>query len=176
LTSSNPSVVGAPSGGLVAGQQSVGSYPITTNAVTAPTQVSLTRSVFGVTRTGILTVVPATAASEPDTVRVTSASWEAGHLRINATSTTRLAILNVLLASNHSSMMFTMYPAAQNGTYSVDRPWVFIPEHMISKVCEQEFHDFAYGFRPGRSAHQALQAFWNAAWRMKAGGSSRSIS
>src|SRR5690349_22517676 len=27
---------------------------------------------------------------------------------------------------------------------------------MISEVYEQEFRDFSYGFRPGRSAHQAL--------------------
>lgn len=40
---------------------------------------------------------------------------------------------------------------------------------VISEVYEQEFYDFSYGFRPGRSAHQALQAFRNAAWRMKGG-------
>ena len=28
---------------------------------------------------------------------------------------------------------------------------------VIGEVYEQEFHDFSYGFRPGRSAHQALQ-------------------
>lgn len=31
---------------------------------------------------------------------------------------------------------------------------------VISEVYEQEFYDFSYGFRPGRSSHQALQAFW----------------
>jgi RNA-directed DNA polymerase len=40
---------------------------------------------------------------------------------------------------------------------------------VISEVYEQEFHDFSYGFRPGRSAHQALQAIQNAAWRMAGG-------
>jgi len=40
---------------------------------------------------------------------------------------------------------------------------------VISEVYEQEFHDFSYGFRPGRSAHQALQAVRNASWRMKGG-------
>jgi group II intron reverse transcriptase/maturase len=40
---------------------------------------------------------------------------------------------------------------------------------VISEVYEQEFYDFSYGFRPGRSAHQALQAIQNAAWRMKGG-------
>ena len=40
---------------------------------------------------------------------------------------------------------------------------------VISEVYEQEFHDFSYGFRPGRSAHQALQAIRTAAWRMGGG-------
>jgi RNA-directed DNA polymerase len=40
---------------------------------------------------------------------------------------------------------------------------------VIGEVYEQEFHDFSYGFRPGRSAHQALQAIRNASWRMKGG-------
>jgi RNA-directed DNA polymerase len=40
---------------------------------------------------------------------------------------------------------------------------------VIGEVYEQEFHDFSYGFRPGRSPHQALRAVQNAAWRMKGG-------
>ena len=40
---------------------------------------------------------------------------------------------------------------------------------VIGEIYEQSFHDFSYGFRPGRSAHQALQAIRNAAWRMKGG-------
>jgi group II intron reverse transcriptase/maturase len=40
---------------------------------------------------------------------------------------------------------------------------------VIGEVYEQEFHDFSYGFRPGRSAHQALQAIRNASWRMEGG-------
>lgn len=40
---------------------------------------------------------------------------------------------------------------------------------VISEVYEQEFHDFSYGFRPGRSAHGALRAIQNASWRMKGG-------
>jgi RNA-directed DNA polymerase len=40
---------------------------------------------------------------------------------------------------------------------------------VIGEVYEQEFHDFSYGFRPGRSAHQALQSLRTAAWRMKGG-------
>jgi RNA-directed DNA polymerase len=40
---------------------------------------------------------------------------------------------------------------------------------VISEVYEQEFYDFSYGFRPGRSSHQALQALQHAAWKMKGG-------
>lgn len=40
---------------------------------------------------------------------------------------------------------------------------------VIGEVYEQEFHDFSYGFRPGRSQHDALRAIQNAAWRMKGG-------
>jgi RNA-directed DNA polymerase len=40
---------------------------------------------------------------------------------------------------------------------------------VIGEVYEQEFHDFSYGFRPGRSQHQALRAIQNAAWRMRGG-------
>jgi group II intron reverse transcriptase/maturase len=40
---------------------------------------------------------------------------------------------------------------------------------VIGEVYEQEFYDCSHGFRPGRSAHDALQAVRNAAWRMKGG-------
>ena len=40
---------------------------------------------------------------------------------------------------------------------------------VIGEIYEQEFYDFSYGFRPGRSAHQALQAIKDTAWRMKGG-------
>lgn len=40
---------------------------------------------------------------------------------------------------------------------------------VISEVYEQEFHDCSYGFRPGRSAHQMLQAFRNTSVHMAGG-------
>src|SRR5512143_2955551 len=40
---------------------------------------------------------------------------------------------------------------------------------VLEAVYEQEFHDCSYGFRPGRSAHQALQALWEALTEMKGG-------
>jgi group II intron reverse transcriptase/maturase len=40
---------------------------------------------------------------------------------------------------------------------------------VIGEVYEQEFYDFSYGFRPGRSAHRAVEAFQKALWRMRGG-------
>ena len=34
---------------------------------------------------------------------------------------------------------------------------------VLEAVYEQDFLDCSYGFRPGRSAHQALQAVWKQA-------------
>src|SRR5204862_7033713 len=34
---------------------------------------------------------------------------------------------------------------------------------MLEPIYEQDFLDCSYGFRPGRSAHQALQALWQQA-------------
>src|SRR3954451_20904020 len=31
---------------------------------------------------------------------------------------------------------------------------------LLEPICEQDFHDCSFGFRPGRSAHQALEALW----------------
>lgn len=40
---------------------------------------------------------------------------------------------------------------------------------VLEAVYEQEFFDFSYGFRPGRSAHQAVESFRTHLWRMKGG-------
>ncbi|OFX18652.1 MAG: group II intron reverse transcriptase/maturase [Anaeromyxobacter sp. RBG_16_69_14] len=40
---------------------------------------------------------------------------------------------------------------------------------VLEAVYEQEFHECSYGFRPGRSAHQALQALWRALTEMGGG-------
>ena len=40
---------------------------------------------------------------------------------------------------------------------------------VLEAVYEQEFHDFSYGFRPGRSAHQACEALQNASVKMAGG-------
>jgi group II intron reverse transcriptase/maturase len=34
---------------------------------------------------------------------------------------------------------------------------------LLEPIYEEAFHDFSYGFRPGRSAHQALATFWQEA-------------
>ncbi len=40
---------------------------------------------------------------------------------------------------------------------------------VLEAVYEPDFHDGSYGFRPGRSAHQALEALWQQTMRMKGG-------
>lgn len=40
---------------------------------------------------------------------------------------------------------------------------------VLGAVYEQSFYDFSYGFRPGRSAHQAVEAFRTATWQMRGG-------
>ena len=40
---------------------------------------------------------------------------------------------------------------------------------LLEAIYEQEFHDFSYGFRPGRSAHQACEVLQNATVRMAGG-------
>ena len=40
---------------------------------------------------------------------------------------------------------------------------------LLEAVYEQSFHDFSYGFRPGRSAHQALEALRDATMEMHGG-------
>jgi group II intron reverse transcriptase/maturase len=37
---------------------------------------------------------------------------------------------------------------------------------LLEPIYEGEFYHFSYGFRPGRSAHQALEAFWQQATRL----------
>ncbi|HET9334640.1 MAG TPA: group II intron reverse transcriptase/maturase [Gemmatimonadota bacterium] len=40
---------------------------------------------------------------------------------------------------------------------------------VLEAVYEQDFRDCSYGFRPGRSAHQALQVLWDGAMAMNGG-------
>ena len=40
---------------------------------------------------------------------------------------------------------------------------------VLETVYEEDFHDFSYGFRPNRSAHEACEAFRRAAVRMRGG-------
>ena len=37
---------------------------------------------------------------------------------------------------------------------------------VLEAIYEQSFHDFSYGFRPGRSAHQACEVLQNTAVKM----------
>ena len=41
---------------------------------------------------------------------------------------------------------------------------------VLEAVYEEEFLDCSYGFRPGRSAHQALQAVWDGVMELRVAG------
>ncbi|MBV8578873.1 MAG: group II intron reverse transcriptase/maturase, partial [Acetobacteraceae bacterium] len=40
---------------------------------------------------------------------------------------------------------------------------------VLETISEQDFRDGSYGFRPGRSAHQALEALWQQTMDMGGG-------
>jgi RNA-directed DNA polymerase len=40
---------------------------------------------------------------------------------------------------------------------------------VLEAVYEQDFLDCSYGFRPGRSAHQALDALWHRLMEVRGG-------
>ncbi len=40
---------------------------------------------------------------------------------------------------------------------------------LLEPIYENEFYDFSYGFRPGRSCHQALDAIWHSVMKERAG-------
>ena len=54
------------------------------------------------------------------------------------------------------------HTARRPGSYTVTVPKV--PQRavvmVLEAVYEQDFKDCSYGFRPGRSAHQALESLW----------------
>ena len=39
----------------------------------------------------------------------------------------------------------------------------------LEPIVEREFYDFSYGFRPGKSAHQALERLWKEIMNMNGG-------
>ena len=125
LFNSNPTVVTVPAETVVFGGQSSGAFPVTTKAVTSPTVVTIMATAFGVSRTGTLTITPATAPPVSDTVTITRALWSASILRIEATSTNPNAILNVHLTVN-DSFMFTLTNLG-GGRFQDQRPWLDNP-------------------------------------------------
>ena len=124
LVSGNPAIVSVPTETVVSGGQASGAFPVTTSAVIAAATVTVTASAFGTTVTGTLTVTPGTPPPA-DIVRIRRATWKAGLLRIEATSTNPNAILGVYLTASNS-FMFNLDNDG-NGRYSARRPWVFNP-------------------------------------------------
>lgn len=133
LVSSNPAIVSVPSTMVVAGQQSVGHFPLTTSAVTAPATVTVTATAFGVTRTGTLQVNVATAPPTPDVVAIQVARYvrrspRGGVIEIEATSTNSSAILTVEFPAGGA--LFTLTNQG-GGRYSGSRAWNNNPGNIV---------------------------------------------
>ncbi len=123
LSSSNPAVVQVPADAVVNGGASSGAFAVTTSPVTTTTAVTITARWFAVTRTTTITVRPG-APAPPDVVKIKSASWKKGLLKIEATSTNPNAILSVFGPSG--GFMFTLTNNG-GGRFSDQRGFIFNP-------------------------------------------------
>jgi hypothetical protein len=124
LSSSNPSLVQVPSDVVVNGGASSGAFGVTTSAVSATTTVTITATWFSITRTVTITLTPG-APAPADRVAITKATWKAGLLTIEATSTNANAILSVYTQSG--GFMFTLTNKG-GGRYFDQRGWVTNPQ------------------------------------------------
>ncbi|PYN90019.1 MAG: hypothetical protein DMD89_34205 [Candidatus Rokuibacteriota bacterium] len=125
LFNSNPAVVTVPAETVVNGGQSSGAFPVTTRSVTTTTVVTIMATAFGVNRMATITVTPATAPPVNDTVTIQQALWQAGILKISATSNNPNAILSVYLTASNS-FMFTLTNLG-GGRFQMQRPWLDNP-------------------------------------------------
>ncbi len=123
LSSSNPSLVQVPTEVVVNGGASSGAFGVTSSAVSATTTVTITATWFSVTRTATVTVTSG-APAPADRVAITNATWDAGLLTIEATSTDPNAILSVY--SSSGAFMFTLTNQG-GGRYFDQRGWVTNP-------------------------------------------------
>ncbi len=110
LENSRPDVVTVPSRSCVSGNQSSGVFPVTTVAVISAIEATITGTVFGVTRTGTLTVSPGDPPPA-DSVQIQRAEFNrgdlAGILFVTATSTNPEAIMGVYTAPG-DAFIFTL--------------------------------------------------------------------
>ena len=98
---------------------------MTTTSVTTTTVVTIMATAFGVSRMATITVTPATAPPVSDTVAIQQALWQAGILKISATSTNPNAILFVYLTASNS-FMFNLTNLG-GGRFQMQRPWLDNP-------------------------------------------------
>ena len=124
LSSNDPAHVQVPTDVVVNGGASSGAFGVTTSAVSATTTVTITATWFSVTRTATVTLNPG-APAPPDSVAIKNATWDAGLLTIEATSTNPNAILSVYTQSG--GFMFTLTNQG-GGCYFDQRGWVTNPQ------------------------------------------------
>jgi hypothetical protein len=123
LSSSNPAVAQVPQETVVSANTSSGTFNLSTSTVSTATNVTITATWFGVTRTATIAVTagPPLAA---DVVKITKASWKRGLLTIEATGSNPNAILSVFSASG--SFLFDLTNKG-GGRYADQRGFVTNP-------------------------------------------------
>jgi hypothetical protein len=126
LSSSNPALVQVPAETVVNQGKSTNAFPVTTNAVSANTTVTITAKWFDITRTTTITLTPGPPAP-PDKVAIQTATWSRGLLTIKATSTNPNAILSVF--SSAGNFMFELTNNG-GGKYSDQRGFVTNPQQI----------------------------------------------
>jgi len=126
LSSSNTALVRVPADTVVSGGQATAAFAVATSPVTTPTTVTITASWFSVTRTTTITLTPG-APPAADTVRITKATWKAGLLTIEATSTNPNAILSVFSISGN--FMFTLTNKG-GGKFADQRGFISNPQQI----------------------------------------------
>jgi hypothetical protein len=102
LSSSNPNVANVPATATIPAGSVESTFDITTNQVAARTPATLNATSGGVTRSVGLTVTPQ-ATPAPDSIAITRAEYDSGNrrLRVEATSSTANATLQVFVTSNN---------------------------------------------------------------------------
>jgi hypothetical protein len=123
LFSSNTALARVPSEVTVNRLATTAAFPVSTSPVTTQTSVTIRAVWLSITRTATLTLRPGAPAAA-DVVRIQTARWDRGLLRIEATSTNSRAIRSV--HSRSGEFMFTLTNRG-GGRYSDQRGWVFDP-------------------------------------------------
>jgi hypothetical protein len=126
LFSSNTAVARVPQETVVSANTSTSTFNLATSPVGAATSVTITARWFDITRTATVIVQPGTPPAA-DVVKITKATWKAGLLTIEATSTNPNAILSVY--SSAGNFLFDLTNKG-GGRYADQRGFIDNPRQI----------------------------------------------